>query len=105
MKRSLIFAGLLMLTSCGQGGDSAPASAADESSKMTLAEFSSVKIGTSYEEATTIVGGVGAVVSETDSGGYHTIAYRYEGIGDMGANGNFVFQNGKLINKSQFGLK
>jgi len=74
---------------------------------MNMAEFSQLKSGMSYQEATAIIGGPGEVMSESGSPGesLHTIMYMYNGEGDMGANANLMFQGDKLQNKAQFGLK
>ena len=74
---------------------------------MTMAEFTQLKTGMSYEEATKIIGGPGEVMSESGSKGdpAHTVMYTYKGEGDLGANANLMFQGDKLMNKAQFGLK
>lgn len=76
------------------------------SSKVTLAEFNKVKNGMSYAEVKSIVGGEGTVSSESGKEGDsdYTVIYDYKGSGDLGANVSFMFQGGKLINKSQAGL-
>ena len=74
---------------------------------MTMAEFTQLKTGMTYEEATKIIGGPGEVMSESGSIGdpAHTVMYTYKGEGDLGANANLMFQGDKLMNKAQFGLK
>lgn len=74
---------------------------------MTMVEFTQLKDGMSYEEATKIIGGPGEVMSESGSKGdpAHTVMYTYKGEGSLGANANVMFQGEKLINKAQFGLK
>ena len=80
---------------------------APNGSTMSKAEFTQLKDGMSYEEATKIIGGSGEVMSESGSKGdaTHTVMYAYKGEGDLGANANVIFQGEKLMNKSQFGLK
>ena len=74
---------------------------------MTMSEFTQLKDGMSYEEATKIIGGPGEIMSESGTKGdaLHTVMYQYKGEGDLGANANLMFQGNKLKNKAQFGLK
>lgn len=74
---------------------------------VTKAEFDKISNGMTYEEVTAIIGGEGNMLSETGEKGtdFYTVMYDYKGEGDLGANANFMFQDGKLQNKSQFGLK
>jgi hypothetical protein len=57
----------------------------------------------SYKEVVKILGTDGEIISESDIGGTKTVMYQWQssGFGNM----NAMFQNGKLISKSQFGLK
>lgn len=75
--------------------------------KINKEEFDSIKNGMSYEEVVNIVGGDGELLSETGTNGdqYHTMMYSWEGEKGFGSNANTTFQNGKLVNKAQFGLK
>ncbi len=84
----------------------APAQPAN-SPKMSMAEFSQIQSGMSYEQVVQIVGGPGEKLSETGSPGevYYTVAYMWEGEGSLGANANCMFQSGALVNKAQIGLK
>lgn len=77
---------------------------------MTKAEFDQLKTGMTYDEVTKIIGGEGEVISESGKKGgtladIHTVEYQYKGSGSLGANANLMFQDEKLINKAQFGLK
>ena len=85
----------------------APAPTPTNKQTMTMAEFTQLKNGMSYEEATKIIGGPGEVMSESGSPGdaAHTVMYTYKGEGSLGANANVMFQGNKLMNKAQFGLK
>ncbi len=78
-----------------------------KSSKISLEEFNSIKNGMTYKEVVEIIGGEGEVLSESGEEGskYHTIMYKWDGEGGFGANANAMFQGGKLISKSQLGLK
>jgi Beta-lactamase inhibitor (BLIP) len=81
----------------------------EEASKVTITkeEFDKIQNGMTYEEVVKIVGGEGHKISETGKPGAadHTVMYDYQGEGEIGANASLMFQGGKLINKSQFGLK
>jgi hypothetical protein len=68
---------------------------------ISLAEFNKIKMGISYSQLKKITGGPGTVLSESDG----VIMYSYVGEGSLGANANFMFQDGKLINKAQLGLE
>lgn len=74
---------------------------------MSKAEFEAIQNGMTYEEVVKIVGGEGELLSETGTKGdqFHTVMYKWDGEGSIGANANAMFQGGKMINKSQFGLK
>ena len=74
---------------------------------MTMSEFTQLKDGMSYEEATKIIGGPGEVMSESGAKGddLHTVMYQYKGEGSLGANANIMFQGNKLNTKAQMGLK
>ncbi|CAH1230598.1 hypothetical protein PAECIP111891_06693 [Paenibacillus allorhizoplanae] len=73
-------------------------------------EFDAIKTGMTYDEVSKIIGGPGEVLSESGTKGgtgldIHTVMYMYKGEGSLGANSNMMFQNEKLINKAQIGLK
>jgi hypothetical protein len=74
---------------------------------VTLDEFNKLQNGMTYEEVIAIIGGEGNLLSESGEKGteLYTVMYDYKGEGDLGANANFMYQGGKLQNKSQFGLK
>lgn len=73
---------------------------------ITSEEFTTIQNGMSYEEVVEIIGSEGELLSETGTKGdqFYTVMYKWDGEG-LGANANFTFQNNKLQNKSQFGLK
>lgn len=72
---------------------------------ITLSEYNSIENGMTYEEVAEIVGGAGAVLSEVGEkdSPYYTVCYSYKGL-TPNANACFIFQNGKMQAKSQFGL-
>lgn len=72
---------------------------------ISKAEFEQIKTGMTYEEVVKIIGGEGNLLSETKIGNIHSVMYEWDGEGMIGANANFIFQNGKLQTKSQFGLE
>lgn len=73
----------------------------DLSAKISLSEYNKIEIGITYTQLKKIIGGSGNVLSES----INTIMYMYEGEGSLGANANFMFQDGKLLNKAQLGLE
>lgn len=81
----------------------APAPA--DSTGVNLANFNRIQNGMTYEEVVAILGEEGTVLSETDIAGIKTVMYQWFGTGSLGANMNAMFQNGAMIQKSQFGLK
>ncbi|MDM5430773.1 DUF3862 domain-containing protein [Bacillus mycoides] len=74
---------------------------------INKAKFDQIQNGMSYEEVKNIIGSDGEVISEGGQAGdqFHTIMYSWKGEKGLGANANFMFLEGKLQNKSQFGLK
>ncbi len=87
---------------------SASQAASPESQKtggiVNAATFAQLKTGMKYADVVKIFGSEGEVLSENEMGGFKTVMYKWDGEG-FGANVNVMFQNGKLISKSQFGLK
>jgi hypothetical protein len=70
---------------------------------VTMAEFTSLQEGMTYEQAVRIIGAPGEEVSHSDLVGIKTVMYSWKN-GD-GSNMNAMFQNGGLVNKAQFGLR
>ncbi len=75
------------------------------SPKISLEEFNQLYEGITYEKATEIIGSSGKILSESSISGTTTKMYSWDGEGDIGANANALFQNGKLISKAQAGLR
>ncbi len=71
---------------------------------VNAATFAQLKTGMKYADVVKIFGLEGEVLSENEMGGFKTVMYKWDGAG-FGANVNVMFQNGKLVSKSQFGLK
>lgn len=72
---------------------------------VTLAGYSQLRTGMTYKEVIRILGREGVEISRNDLAGYTTVMYQWEGEGSPGANMNAMFQNGRLIQKAQFGLR
>lgn len=77
---------------------------------MTKAEFDELKTGMTYENVSSIIGGLGETMSESGKEGgegsdVHIVAYSYKGEGSLGANSILMFQGEKLVSKTQIGLK
>lgn len=87
------------------GGVLLGASASALAGDVTKAEYSRVQMGMSYQQVVAILGPPDEALSETEMAGFHTIMYMWEGRGGFGANMNAMFQNGRLVNKAQFGLR
>lgn len=74
-----------------------------DSSRVTMAKYESLKTGMSYEDAKAILGSDGQEMSRNEIGNITTVMYSWSNF--EGTNMNAIFQNGKLASKSQFGLK
>ena len=74
-------------------------------SAATLAEYNRIRVGMSYDEVREIIGAQGTEMSRNPIGGITTVMYSWRGAGIAGANMNAVFQDGKLVDKAQFGLR
>lgn len=90
-------------TASAQPGVSSPA---QNKPTITKAEFDQVQNGMTYTDATAIIGGPGELSSELRTpGAPYTMAYTFAGEGNLGANAMLMWQDGKLVMKSQAGLK
>lgn len=74
-----------------------------QANTITLAQFNRIQNGMTYQQVVQIIGRQGTVISENSIAGIHNIMYQWE-AGFM-ANMSAMFQDGKLIQKSQFGMK
>lgn len=70
---------------------------------VTMVEYSTVQNGMDYPNVIRIIGAPGVELSSNDIAGYRTVMYDWRN--DDGSGMNAMFQNGKLIQKAQFGLK
>lgn len=71
----------------------------------TASEFEAIATGMSVKQVEQIIGCSGEVLSESRVADIHTVMLMWSGRGMMGANMNVMFQNGRVIMKSQFGLR
>ncbi len=75
---------------------------------ITLDKYNQINNGMTEQEVWDLIGGQCTNISTTDLGigaEYVTSAYGCNGKGNVGANAMLTFQGGKLISKSQAGLK
>ena len=73
-----------------------------QSAVVTKAEFDRIREGMTYDEVRSIIGAPGEVLSSSDMVGIKTVMYSW--MNDNGSNMNAMFQDGKLVQKAQFGL-
>jgi hypothetical protein len=69
---------------------------------VSKAKYDSISEGMSYEQVKGIIGASGEELSRSDLAGIKTVMYQW--MNPNGSNMNAMFQNGKLIQKAQFGL-
>ena len=91
------------LPSQGDGAASAAAAADASTPKLDLAAYNRIKTGMSYKTVRAIVGVDGEEQSSSDLAGIRTAAYTWRN--SDGSNMMLMFQNGRLAQKAQFGLK
>lgn len=79
----------------------------DSDIEVTVDQFNELQTGMTYEEVTKLLGGEGELVSEfgLEDDRYYSAMYAYPGKGDKYAEVTLTFENGRLENKSQYGLK
>jgi hypothetical protein len=85
-------------------GSKSKTSAPSSSTGVTMANFSRLKTGMTYDQVVKILGKDGEEMSSNEISGIKTVMYKWDGDG-FGANMNAMFQNGKLMSKAQLGLK
>ncbi len=69
---------------------------------VTLSKFERVGDGMTYDQVAAIIGAPGTLQSSSNLAGYKTAMYAWSN--ENGSSMNAMFQNGRLINKAQFGL-
>lgn len=70
---------------------------------ITMANYLRLQTGMTYPQVCEILGKDGTELARNEIAGYETLLYEWRGSGLAGM--NVMFQNGKLIQKVQFGLK
>lgn len=70
---------------------------------ITGVKYESIQDGMSYAQVRAIIGEAGEELSRSDIAGYTTVMYSWKN--SNGSNMNAMFQNGRLVNKAQFGLR
>lgn len=73
-------------------------------SGVNMENYLKLQNGMSYEEVVEILGEQGEELSSNNIAGTSTIMYMWKAKGFSGANMNAMFQDGGLVQKSQFGL-
>ncbi|MBU4348185.1 DUF3862 domain-containing protein [Patescibacteria group bacterium] len=71
---------------------------------VSLDQFNRLQEGMSYQEVVAILGSPGELQSSQDLAGYKTVMYMWKGNSLMG-NLTAIFQNDKMIQRSQFALQ
>jgi len=89
------------ISSRTEKASSALAKIADD--RITKAKFLGLKTGMSYAQAVIVIGKEGELLSENNIAGFHAAMYSWANWD--GSNMNIMFQNDRLIQKAQFGLK
>lgn len=91
-------------TSDNAGADNkATADAEASGPSLTMDGYNRVKNGMTYDQVVAIVGKPSQELSRNEMAGTETVMYSWEG--SLGANMNAMFQNNKLVQKAQFGLR
>lgn len=74
-----------------------------EAPHLSMDGYNNLENGMTYKQVTAIIGEPSQEMSRSELAGMETVMYMWEG--SLGANMNAMFQNGKLIQKAQFGLR
>jgi hypothetical protein len=74
----------------------------EETPVVTMANYTQIVNGMSYQQVKDIVGTEGKEMSSSELAGFITISYSWQN--SDGSNMLLIFQNDKLVTKSQFGL-
>jgi hypothetical protein len=80
-----------------------------QSPGVTMANYNRLKTGMTYAQVAKVLGKEGTELGSSDIAGSRTVIHQWNGHGlgarISGANMNTMFQNGKLIQKAQSGLR
>ena len=72
---------------------------------VSAGQFAQLRVGMTYAEAIAVIGCAGDVMVDHSAGRPLTMMYGWQGHGIPGANMNAMFQDGRLIMKTQFGIR
>lgn len=75
----------------------------DEAKSIKLTQFKNLKTGMPYKRVVEILGSEGSPTADSQLAGFKTEGYSWSNLN--GSNIQCLFQNGKLVQKSQMGLK
>ena len=72
-------------------------------------QFARLQPGMTYRDAISVIGCSGEMLSENEIDNHHfsqsPSMYGWRGRGSVAANMNVIFQNGRIVMKSQYGLR
>jgi len=85
------------------GGSGSETAASDAGPALTMDGYNRVKNGMTFDQVVAIVGKPSQELSRNEMAGTETVMYQWDG--SIGANMNAMFQNGKPVQKAQFGLR
>lgn len=71
--------------------------------EITLEQYNSIETGMTYDEVVALLGGEGALISDTEIAGSTSQIYMWNGT-SLGSNANITFSDDKVIAKAQVGL-
>lgn len=74
------------------------------SSGVSMASFNQLRDGMSHKQVVEILGSEGEMVSSSNVAGIKTIMYKWESRSSSYSAMSVMFQNGRLVMKSQYGL-
>lgn len=105
----IVLAVIVLVVACGVllSRDPDIQELANPTSGVTMAQFNQLTVGMS-ESLVRIVLNTAQnceLMSESSVAGIKTSMFQCDGSGSLGANMNFMIQDGKLISKAQFGLQ
>ncbi len=93
-------------TTSTQQANVKPAAAKTSESAVVIADYNKIQKGMDYKQVAAIIGSPGENAGDFKDGGGTITLYRWTGKSDEGEwTLSAKFQNGKLADKSQFGLK
>ena len=100
----VVAAAVLGLILIGVASDSATKASSNTTNNpvITMSKYEQLETGISYRQAVTIIGAEGKELSRSTVADYSTVMYAWQNRD--GSNMSAMFQNGRLVNKAQFGL-